>query len=53
MVRNVITYIKKHLYPILPTLLCGRLFAFSALMSSQPHQPIEEQLKADIDSFAT
>lgn len=53
MVRNVITYIKKHLYPILPTVVCGSLFGFLSLMSCQPHEGSEEQLKADIDSFAT
>ena len=53
MARNVITYIKKHLYPILPTMICGSLFGFFALMSCQPHKGSEEQLKADIDSFAT
>ena len=53
MARNVITYIKKHLYPILPTMVCGSLFVFLSLMSCQPHKGSEEQLKADIDSFAT
>ena len=53
MVRNVITYIKKHLYPILPTVVCGSIFGFLSLMSCQPHEGSEEQLKADVDSFAT
>ena len=53
MARNVITYIKKHLYPILSTMVCGSLFVFLSLMSCQQHEGSEEQLKADIDSFAT
>ena len=32
---------------------CGSLFGFLSLMSCQPHEGSEEQLKADVDSFAT
>lgn len=41
MARNVITYIKKHLYPIFPTMICGSLFGFLSLMSCQPHKGSE------------
>ena len=53
MVRNVITYTKKRFYPILSSIVCGSLFGFLSLMSCQPHEGSEEQLKADVDSFAT
>ena len=34
-------------------MVCGSLFVFLSLMSCQPHEGSEEQLKADVDSFAT
>lgn len=52
MARNVITYIKNTYIPYFPPWY-AEVYSFLALMSCQPHKGSEEQLKADIDSFAT